>query len=339
MVAAVAANDARMADIISTRRASLTAALEAQQKALYDAMEEDKAEMKRLLKEIYNYNTHDLDAAASADGSAAPWSVEQHNGFMSKLHYWSKEILSGKDALLANKRDEYALRREGLVEEARRQSTAAVREMEDNFDANERELTRLTDDLIEQYTDATEVELGLLAEEKARIEADAANAIERVRKEVIYATHVQRFGGGLDAAQTGFGLGASTYYANGNALTGVDELDNDRLGNPHGYAQISAIVTGSDDAHDQSLEEQLEQAKVDFEAILASARAEMEGATSTAIDNAQQLSAIFLQFLQQTGEDALTVQADLADRLANEMEQSNFSRRSALLAETSFFLR
>ena len=83
-------------------------------------MEEDKAEMKRLLKEAYNYNTHDLDAAATSDGSAAPFSTEQHLGFMSKLHYWSREILSGKDALLANKRDEYAARREGLVEEATR---------------------------------------------------------------------------------------------------------------------------------------------------------------------------------------------------------------------------
>ena len=120
MVTFIAANDARMAEIISTRRASLNAALAAQQEALYLAMEEDKAEMKRLLKEVYNYNTHDLDAAATADGSAAPWSDEQHLGFMSKLHYWSKEILSGKDALLANKRDEYAARREGLVEEAAR---------------------------------------------------------------------------------------------------------------------------------------------------------------------------------------------------------------------------
>ena len=75
-VAAVARNDARMADIISTRRASLEAGLAAQSKALLDAMNEDRAEMKRLLKEIYNYNTHDLDATAAADGSAAPWSVE-----------------------------------------------------------------------------------------------------------------------------------------------------------------------------------------------------------------------------------------------------------------------
>ena len=106
--AAVAANDAKMADIISTRRASLNAALAEQARLMQEAMDADRAEMKRLLKEIYNYNTHDLDAAAASDGSAAPWSVEQHNGFMAKLHYWSKEQLSGKDAMLANFRDEYA---------------------------------------------------------------------------------------------------------------------------------------------------------------------------------------------------------------------------------------
>ena len=138
MVAAINANDAKMAEIVETRRTSKINELKAQQTALYEAMEEDKAEMKKLLKEIYNYNTHDLDAAASADGSAAPWSIEQHNGFMAKLSLWSKEILSGKDALLANKRDEFALRREGLVEEARRQRNADVRELEDNFDANQR---------------------------------------------------------------------------------------------------------------------------------------------------------------------------------------------------------
>merc|ERR1712016_126921 len=104
-------------------------------------MEEDRAEMKRLLKEVYNYNTHDLDAAASADGSAAPFSVEQHNGFMAKLHYWGKEVLSGKDAQLADARDRYAARSAGL---------------EDDFDASERRLTRMAEDLLESYTDLTE---------------------------------------------------------------------------------------------------------------------------------------------------------------------------------------
>ena len=107
-VAAVQANDDRMADITNTRRESLNAALAEQSRLFQEAMDADRAEMKRLLKEIYNYNTHDLDAAAASDGSAAPWSVEQHNGFLAKLHYWSREQLSGKDAMLANFRAEYA---------------------------------------------------------------------------------------------------------------------------------------------------------------------------------------------------------------------------------------
>lgn len=94
--------------IITTRRDSLNALLDDQWAKFQAAMAEDRAEMKRLLKEIYNYNTHDLDATAAATGDAAPWSVEQHNGFMSKLHYWSKAQLAGKDAMLANMRDEYA---------------------------------------------------------------------------------------------------------------------------------------------------------------------------------------------------------------------------------------
>ena len=102
--------------IITTRRDSLNAALDAQWEAFQAAMAHDRAEMKRLLKEIYNYNTHDLEATASATGDAAPWSIEQHNGFMSKLHYWSKEQLAGKDAMLANMRDEYAATAAGMMD-------------------------------------------------------------------------------------------------------------------------------------------------------------------------------------------------------------------------------
>ena len=72
------------------------------------AMEEDRAEMKRLLKEIYNYNTHDLEATATATGSAAPWAVETNfNGFAAKLTYFFTAQVRGKDAMLANIRDAY----------------------------------------------------------------------------------------------------------------------------------------------------------------------------------------------------------------------------------------
>ena len=51
-VAAVQANDDRMADITGTRRESLNAALAEQARLMQEAMDADRAEMKRLLKEI-----------------------------------------------------------------------------------------------------------------------------------------------------------------------------------------------------------------------------------------------------------------------------------------------
>ena len=151
-VAAVQANDAKMADIISTRRASLNAALAEQARLMQEAMDADRAEMKRLLKEIYNYNTHDLDAAAASDGSAAPWSVEQHNGFMAKLHYWSREQLSGKAAALASYRDEYAAAAASAVDQAEGQLLNANRQVEDQRDAAEVAITRMVEDQLAQLS-------------------------------------------------------------------------------------------------------------------------------------------------------------------------------------------
>ena len=161
-VAAVARNDARMAQIISTRRASLEAGLAAQSAALLAAMNEDRAEMKRLLKEIYNYNTHDLDATAAADGSAAPWSVEQHNAFMAKLHYWSREQLAGKDALLANYRDEYAAAAATALEAAEAERTISQRRVEDQRDAAGTQIERLVEDSLTQFQEFADLEFDLL---------------------------------------------------------------------------------------------------------------------------------------------------------------------------------
>merc|ERR1712051_1111726 len=114
-----------MERIITERRASLVARLQAEADAFAAEMAEDRAEMKRLLKEIYNYNTHDLDATATADGDAAPWSVEQHNGFLSKLHYWSKAQLSGKDAMLADMRQLYATTTAGMLDDVSAEKLAS----------------------------------------------------------------------------------------------------------------------------------------------------------------------------------------------------------------------
>jgi hypothetical protein len=81
-----------------------------------------------------------------------------------------------------------------------------------------------------------DMELELLKDNRVALEAKTAGNIEQTRRDVIYAMHVIRYGGGTDSLNTGFGLGASSYLGLGNSLTGVDELDNFRLPNPHNYA-------------------------------------------------------------------------------------------------------
>jgi hypothetical protein len=127
--------------------------------------------MKRLLKEIYNYNTHDLDATASADGSAAPWSVEQHNGFMSKLHYWSKAQLAGKDAMLADMRDEYAATAAGMMEQVGAEKLASDRRISDLREASSVALDRLGQDQVIAFDALMDAELGLLQDSRAALEA------------------------------------------------------------------------------------------------------------------------------------------------------------------------
>ena len=322
-VAAVQANDAKMADIISTRRASLNAALAEQARLMQEAMDADRAEMKRLLKEIYNYNTHDLDAAAASDGSAAPWSVEQHNGFMAKLHYWSKEQLSGKDAMLANFRDEYAALSASSLEQAQAESLTAQRQVEDQRDAASTRITRMVEDCIELLGEFAGAQLGLLQEDRAATEAFVASAIEGFRKQAIYSLHVVRYGGGYDAEQTGFGEGASSFYGRGNALTGVDELDEFRLGNPHGYAQVA-------DKHTDDLEDLLEAARDGVADTVAQARLD-ERASVDAFKAAVRAEADrLLQLVTDTGAALLDEQAALVGSVEGKMALANGVRMALL---------
>jgi hypothetical protein len=322
-VAAVQANDAKMADIISTRRASLNAALAEQARLMQEAMDADRAEMKRLLKEIYNYNTHDLDAAAASDGSAAPWSVEQHNGFMAKLHYWSKEQLSGKDAQLANFRDEYAALSASSLEQAQAESLTAQRQVEDQRDAASTRINRMVEDCIELLGEFAGANLGLLQEDRAASEAFVASAIEGFRKQAIYSLHVVRYGGGYDAEQTGFGEGASSFYGRGNALTGVDELDEFRLGNPHGYAQVA-------DKHTDDLEDALEAARDGVADTVAQARLD-ERASVDAFKAAVRAEADrLLQLVTDTGAALLGEQADLVASVEGSMAFANGLRMALL---------
>lgn len=50
--------------------------------------------------------------------------------------------------------------------------------------------------------------------------------------------HVLRYAGGKDLGGYSFGHYASSYYGKGNALTGIDELDEYRHENSFDYAQV-----------------------------------------------------------------------------------------------------
>ena len=322
-VAAVARNDARMADIISTRRASLEAGLAAESKALLDAMNADRAEMKRLLKEIYNYNTHDIDATASADGVAAPWSVEQHNAFMAKLHYWSREQLSGKDALLANYRDEYAAAAATALEAAQAESVISQRRVEDQRDAAATQIERLVEDALTHFQEFSDLEFTLLQEGAAALRTEVAGKIEGFRKQVIYSMHVLRYAGGYDVEQTGFGVGASSYYGGGNALTGHDELDNFRLGNPHGYAQVA-------DKHGDDLEIMLNGARDGVLQVVAEARATALSETLSSKQDVRDEEARLLALVVSTGDALLGAQAALVAEVEGQMAAHNAARKQAM---------
>ena len=263
-----------MADIIQTRRDSMNARLDEQLALFNAAMAEDRAEMKRLLKEIYNYNTHDLDATATATGNAAPWSVEQHNGFMAKLHYWSKAQLNGKAAMLQNMRDEYAATEANMMDQVLAEKLASDRRIEDLRLASQTALERLGQDSVSDFQNYTEAELGMLQDFRAALEAETAGKVEAVRKNVIYAMHVLRYAGGYDVEQTGFGKGASSFHTVGNYLTGVAELDDFRLPNRDAYAQVADKINSNDDHH-VKLEEMLMDSVASVNDIIDGARAEM----------------------------------------------------------------
>ena len=160
-----------MEAVVFERRASLTAAM-ADQMAKFDAaMEEDRAEMKRLLKEIYNYNTHDLEATTTATGSAAPFTVEQFNGFAAKLTYFFTAQVRGKDAMLANIRDAYEATIQGALADAAAVRLDSDRKVQDMRDSRTRELSRLAEDEIIRFDATMDAELGLLQDARAALES------------------------------------------------------------------------------------------------------------------------------------------------------------------------
>ena len=80
---------------------------------------------------------------------------------MAKLHYWSREQLSGKDAVLANFRDEYAAAAATALEAAQAESLISQRRVEDQRDAAATTIERLVEDSLSQFQEFADLEFAL----------------------------------------------------------------------------------------------------------------------------------------------------------------------------------
>ena len=78
LVDAIAENDQKMLETVTERAESLASQLAEEQAKLNAAMDADKAEMKKNLKEIYNFNSHDIEESTKSTGKTAPYNHEQH---------------------------------------------------------------------------------------------------------------------------------------------------------------------------------------------------------------------------------------------------------------------
>ena len=135
--------------------------------------------------------------------------------------------------------------------------------------------------------------------------------------------HVLRYAGGYDVEQTGFGVGASSYYGGGNALTGHDELDNFRLGNPHGYAQVA-------DKHGDDLEIMLNGARDGVQAVVAEARRDALDRLNEAKGDVRAEESRLLNLVVSTGEALLAAQAALVAEVEGQMAAHNAARKQAM---------
>ena len=274
---AMAWDEADLNEIIDTKTDDLAQRLDQQQDLLEEAMNTDRAEMKAALKEVYNYNNYDLDEAKNYSGAEAPYKLDQHRAFLSKLAYFMKDQLRKLDARLANMRVDYAAQVATHAETAMDLVEDLQWAVQDQRDFAEKDLARLASDLLETYGETTDTEYALLQDSRAAAEAGMATGFEASRKNVIYAIHVLRYAGGEDLGAFGFGNFASSYYGKGNSLTGIDELDSFRLPNSHGYAQVADEPKGhinNDDSQTAKLEILLGEAKAEFDAMLQACRDE-----------------------------------------------------------------
>jgi hypothetical protein len=264
LAAAIEEDWEQMAAIIDERTRSLDERLADQKQQHADAMQECRQLMKLRLKEIYSYNSYDLTAIeVKGTDIAAPYSHEQHVNFIQKFAYYQRDSLRGFDARNRDFVTNNAVKVAVLTEESLDQVEAMEIVIGDRNDAHQKTVGRAADAFLEAYAELQVEELGALRDNRAATEASADAAAEEAKLGVIYAMHVLQYAGGKDRGNFGFGLGASSYYGKGNALTGVDELDLYREPNYHGYAQTKDI--NSDDVHHADLVSALEGAKQDFD--------------------------------------------------------------------------
>jgi len=286
-LAAMAEDDAQMDAIIAKREESLDARLDAQQTAFEDAMEQDRAEMKQRLKEVYNYNTYEFEPNTPlGDHISAPYSHEQHRAFLNRFAYYMKDVLADRDNQLARNIDEYNTNIASRTEAAVEQNEDLQRGVQDVFDAQTKADTRLADNLLEAYAEVQDAELAVLGDARAAAEAGAHSRAEELRKQIIYAMHILRYAGGEDSGAYGFGNYGSSYYGKGNSLTGIDTLDHYRLPNSHGYAQVQDVGApilklNNDEENRGRQEESLENAKIDFDAMVQACRDEFGALVAT----------------------------------------------------------
>jgi len=275
---AIAQDTADMTEIVAERVASLDARLDEQQTALEDAMEADRAEMKRRLKEVYNYNTYEFTPDTPLDAHiSAPYSHEQHRAFLNRFAYYMKDVLAERDGQNAADRNAYAGDIAADNDAAVEQNEDLQRAIQDQADASNKACARHADNLLEDYAEVQAIALEMLQDSRDAEQAAASSEAESLRKQVIYAMHILRYAGGRDSGSFGFGVHASSYYGKGNSLTGVDTLDNYRLANAHGYAQVAdigaPILKLNDDAENRLRQEaSLEDAKNGFDAMVQACR-------------------------------------------------------------------
>ena len=170
------------------------------------------------------------------------------------------------------------------------------RAIQDLDDESRKNLSRMAEDLLEQFSEITDEEIALLGDARDAAQAAADSESERLRKEIIYSMHVIRYAGGKDKGQFGFGLGASGFHGKGNGLTGIDELDLWRTSNGQGYAQVSSVdhddpehannsvnVAGNEDLNEKVIQ-MLEDAKAGFDDMVQGCRDDFAAVVASEVD-------------------------------------------------------